>query len=105
MQTFVKSIDRLKNLIILIKKLQFYINYTKDITKEERIQGWNCSKPKPYHKTKKMVYIRIRQCIFKKFCNKLSFWNYGNRKPRYAKQLPAMIINPDIPYMRSCTDM
>lgn len=37
MQTFVKSIDRLKNLIILIKKLQFYINYTKDITKEERI--------------------------------------------------------------------
>ncbi|SUJ27981.1 Uncharacterised protein [Sphingobacterium spiritivorum] len=67
MQTFVKSIDRLKNLIILIKKLQFYINYTKDITKEERIQGVEpLSKPKPYHKTKKMVYIRIRQCIFKK---------------------------------------
>lgn len=39
MQTFVKSIDRLKNLIILIKKLQFYINYTKDITKRRANPG------------------------------------------------------------------
>ncbi|EEI94275.1 hypothetical protein HMPREF0765_0016 [Sphingobacterium spiritivorum ATCC 33300] len=39
MQTFVKSIARLKNPIILIKNHQFYINYSKDITKRRANPG------------------------------------------------------------------